>query len=65
MKYYHIIYNSSEKPMDGGVGFGIRTATEGTPDGLIKAVKSINFFTDDWESYESKPSPAKIKENPS
>ena len=45
MKYYHIIYNSSEKPMDGGVGFGIRTATEGTPDGLIKAVKSINFFT--------------------
>lgn len=65
MKYYHIIYNSSEKPMDGGVGFGIRTATEGTPDELLKVVKSIKFFTDDWESYEEKPTPAKIKEAPS
>ena len=65
MKYYHIIYNSSEKSMDGGVGFGIRTATEGTPDELLKAVKSINFFTVDWESYEAKPTPAKIKETPS
>ena len=51
--------------MDGGVGFGIRTATEGTPDELLKAVKSIKFFTDDWESYDAKPTPAKIKEDPS
>lgn len=52
--------------MDGGVGFGIRTATEGTPGELLKAVKSIiKFFTDDWESYEAKPNPAKIKETPS
>lgn len=65
MKYYHIIYNSSEKPMDGGVGFGIRTATQGTPEQLLKAIKGIKFFTDDWESYDDKPSPAKMKENPS
>lgn len=65
MKYYHIIYNSSEKPMDGGVGFGIRTATEGTPQELLKAVKGIKFFTDDWETYDKKPTPAQMKENPS
>ena len=65
MKYYHIIYNSSEKPMDGGVGFGIRTATENTPEQLLKTIRGIKFFTDDWESYEDKPSPAKMKENPS
>lgn len=64
MKYYHIIYNSSEKPMNGGVGFGIRTATEGTPDGLLNAIKGVKFFTDDWETYETKPTPAQMKENP-
>ena len=51
--------------MDGGVGFGIRTATEGTPDGLLNAIKDIKFFTDDWASYVNKPTPAKMKENPS
>jgi len=51
--------------MDGGVGFGIRTATEGTPEELLKAIKGIKFFTDDWESYEVKPTPAQMKENPS
>lgn len=65
MKYYHVIYNSSEKAMDGRAGFGIRTATEGISDELLKAVKNINFFTDDWESYEGTPSPAQFKENPS
>lgn len=65
MKYYHIIYNSSEKPMEGGVGFGIRTATEGTPNSLLKAIKESNLFTDDWETYEKKPTPAQMKENPS
>lgn len=65
MKYYHIIYNSSEKPMEGGVGFGIRTATEGAPKELIKAINDINCFSDDWESYTDKPTPAKIKEDPS
>ena len=51
MKYYHIIYNSSEKPMSGGTGFGIRTATEGTPSELLEAIKNITYFTDDWTSY--------------
>lgn len=64
MKYYHIIYNSSEKPMEGGVGFGIRTVTEGTPKELINAINDINCFSDDWESYTDKPAPAKIKEDP-
>lgn len=65
MKYYHVIYNSSEKAMDGRAGFGIRTATEGISDELLKAVKEIKFFTDDWESYEGTPSPVQFKENPS
>lgn len=65
MKYYHIIYNSSEKPMVGGVGFGIRTATEGTPKELLKAINGITFFASDWESYSNKPSAAKMKEDPS
>ena len=64
MKYYHIIYNSSEKYMEGGVGFGIRTATDGTPVGLLKAIKNITFFTDDWESYEAKPTPAQLTGDP-
>ncbi len=64
MKYYHIIYNSSEKRMDGGVGFGIRTATDGTPQALLQAIKNCNFFSDDWETYDRKPTPAQMKENP-
>lgn len=64
MKYYHIIYNSSEKAMDGRAGFGIRTATEGISDELLKAVKNIKFFTDDWDSYEDPPTPVQFKENP-
>lgn len=64
MKYYHIIYNSSEKPMEGGVGFGIRTATDGTPESLLKIIRDSNIFSDDWETYEKKPTPAQMKENP-
>lgn len=50
--------------MDGGVGFGIRTATEGTPENLLKAIKEITFFTDDWEDYETKPTPSQLKDDP-
>lgn len=64
MKYYHIIYNSSERYMEGGVGFGIRTATDGTPEGLLKAIKDATFFTDDWEYYDVKPTPAQLTDDP-
>ena len=38
MKYYHIIYTSSQKGLSGGNGFGIRTATEGIPQEYLKVI---------------------------
>ena len=64
MNYYHIIYNSSESSMTGGAGFGIRTATEGTPESLIEAIKDINLFNDMWEDLSNQPTSAQIKEHP-
>lgn len=47
MKYYHVIYNSSQKGLNGSNGFGIRTATEGTPreylDAVVKGVADNKF----------------------
>ena len=47
MKYYHIIYTSSQKGLNGSNGFGIRTATEGTPreylDAVVKGVADNKF----------------------
>lgn len=47
MKYYHVIYNSSQKGLNGSNGFGIRTATEGTPreylDAIVKGVADNKF----------------------
>lgn len=47
MKYYHVIYNSSQKGLNGSNGFGIRTATEGTPheylDAVLKGVADNKF----------------------
>ena len=61
MKYYHVIYNSSEASMLGGTGFGLRTATEGTPDSLLKAIDALNLFpADDWEPYQNTPTPEQI-----
>ncbi len=64
MNYYHIIYNSSESSMTGGAGFGIRTATEGTPESLIEAIRDINLFNDMWEDLSNQPTTAQIKEHP-
>lgn len=38
MKYYQIFYNSSSNSLAGPAGFGVRTATEGTPQDYINLV---------------------------
>lgn len=45
MKYYRVIYNSSQKNRAGGVGFGVRTATEGTPEAYIDFIKEQDIFS--------------------
>lgn len=40
MNYYHIIYTSSQKGLNGSNGFGIRTATAGTPKEYLQAIVS-------------------------
>lgn len=42
--YSHIIYNSSEKNRSGAVGFGVRSATEGTPPALLEAMERNELF---------------------
>lgn len=45
MKYYHIIYTSTEKNLGGSGGYGIRTATIGTPQDYLDAVSNkVNLF---------------------
>lgn len=39
MKYFHVIYNSSEKGVEGGRGFCFRTYTEGTPTPYLNALQ--------------------------
>lgn len=38
MNYYHVIYTSSQKGINGSNGYGIRTATEGTPKEYLQQV---------------------------
>ena len=44
MKYYRIIYNSSQRTQSGSAGFGVRTYTEGTPQEYIDMLKDNDFF---------------------
>lgn len=44
MKYYHIVYNSSQRTQDGSTGLGIRTYTKGTPKEYINLLKDNEFF---------------------
>ena len=45
MKYYHFIYNSSERTIKGSAGLGIRTCSEDFPKEVIAAVeKEKDFF---------------------
>lgn len=44
MKGYQVIYNSSVATMAGNSGFGVRTATCGTPQEYIEAVNNSSFL---------------------
>ncbi len=44
MKYYHLIYNSSQRSQDGSAGLGVRTYTQGMPKEYITMLKENEFF---------------------
>lgn len=63
MKYYHVIYNSSEKGIDGGRGFCFRTYTQGTPSSYLAALQEneiLNYSQGECEQLM----PAILKQNP-
>ena len=45
MKYYHIIYNSSQRSQSGSPGLGVRTYTEGTPKEYIELIENNGCFS--------------------
>lgn len=45
MKYYHIIYNSSQRTQTGSSGFGVRTYTDGMPQEYLDLLQDNGFFT--------------------
>lgn len=61
MKYFHVIYNSSQKNIDGGTGFGFRTMTTGIPESFMQALRDNTnldlFFTYKYGTYVY-PSPS-------
>ena len=62
MKYYHVIYTSSQKNLNGSNGFGIRTATEGIPQAYLRAVDdavNTNLITNDVSDCKV-PSPKEL-----
>ncbi|MFI3296779.1 MAG: hypothetical protein R3Y59_04010 [bacterium] len=48
MKYYQILYNSSQSQRDGGVGFGIRAVSDDLPEEYIAPIVAAKYF----ENYE-------------
>ena len=62
MKYYHLIYNSSQRTQNGSTGLGVRTYTKGMPNEYITILKDNGFF-----SYSSgslvQPSPKALLED--
>lgn len=62
MKYYHVIYNSSQRTQSGAPGLGVRTCTDGTPEEYIQLLDQNGCF-----SYESgnikQPNPKALLEN--
>lgn len=44
MKYYEILFNSSQMKRAGGVGFGVRAQSEGLPEEYLKAVKPGELY---------------------
>lgn len=62
MKYYHIIYNSSQRSQSGAPGLGVRTYTEGTPEEYIQLIDQNGCFTYDSGTI-AQPSPKALLEN--
>lgn len=66
MKYFHVIYNSSQKNFEGGIGFGFRTMSEGMPESYKQALyDNANqelFFIYKYGTYVY-PSPSALFEN--
>lgn len=70
MNYYHVIYNSSEKGIEGGRGFCFRTYTKGTPANYLSALQEndlLNYSQGECEQLMPKTlkdDPDKIKTFP-
>ncbi|MBE6327164.1 MAG: hypothetical protein E7077_08930 [Bacteroidales bacterium] len=70
MKYYHVIYNSSEKGIEGGRGFCFRTYTKGTPISYLTALQEndlLNYSQGEFQQLMPatlKNEPEKIKDYP-
>lgn len=62
MKYYHVIYNSSEKGVSGSSGFGVRSVTEGAPPELTSAMADAEMFSFDQLGPDMVPSA--LQQNP-
>lgn len=66
MSYFHVIYNSSQKNIEGGIGFGFRTMSEDIPESYKQALyDSTNqdlFFIYKYGTYVY-PSPTALFEN--
>ena len=63
MKYYHLIYNSSEKGVSGSYGFGIRSITENAPADLGKLLSDNGLFRFNQVNAE-KLTPSVVAANP-
>ena len=62
MKYYHLIYNSSQRTQDGSAGLGIRTYTRGMPQEYMHLLNENEFFNYSSGSL-NQPSPKVLLED--
>ena len=63
MKFYHLIYNSSEKGVSGSYGFGIRSITENAPADLGQLLTDNQLFRFKYIN-AGKLTPSVISSNP-
>ena len=62
MKYYHLIYNSSQRTQDGSAGLGFRTYTKGMPQEYMDLLNENEFFNYSSGSL-AQPSPKVLLED--
>lgn len=62
MKYYHLIYNSSQRSQDGSAGLGVRTYTKGMPQDYIDLL-NVNEFFNYFSGNLMQPSPNVLLED--